>query len=345
MLRCAYFNCEDLPKWSGSFEQFILPSFAASDQSEEWTHVRLADASFTELPDPSAFDAVVISGSHYCVRDEPAFQSRLCAWLSAAAARSAPRVVGICYGAQVIAHALGGRVERNPAGRFVLGAERVNPSPALAELPCAVGLLRCAGGAAGGCGERDASGVLVRDWPDAAEADLDVDLRTVSAGGAVCPLAVAGTASSTVAGAGATTVPPPTSQVWASPPAGPWAAPPPPPALSLCSASDAPWARTPLSLLESHGDHVADLPPGATLLASSESACNEIFLCAGSIIGVQGHPELSARALLSRIWPAVVVANKRLSEAEAADALDSLARPRHAGLVLEILRRFLRAEK
>ena len=51
---------------------------------------------------------------------------------------------------------------------------------------------------------------------------------------------------------------------------------------------------------------------------------------------------LTGRAVLSRIWPTVVVANARLDAAEAARALESLARPRHAGLVLELLRRFLR---
>ena len=68
----------------------------------------------------------------------------------------------------------------------------------------------------------------------------------------------------------------------------------------------------PLCVLESHGDCVAALPAGATLLASSASCAHEVFLAAPSALGIQGHPELSATALLERIWPAVVVSARRL---------------------------------
>jgi hypothetical protein len=106
------------------------------------------------------------------------------------------------------------------------------------------------------------------------------------------------------------------------------------------------WTSEPLCILESHGDCVAELPAGAALLASSARCAHEAFVSAsGNVLGIQGHPELSALALLERIWPAVVETHGRLDAAEAAEALDSLRRPRHAGLVSELLRRFLRPDR
>ncbi|GBG24827.1 Nuclear distribution protein PAC1-1 [Hondaea fermentalgiana] len=42
-----------------------------------------------------------------------------------------PRVIAGCFGAQVVAKALGGQVAKNPDSRFVFGAERIEPTPAL----------------------------------------------------------------------------------------------------------------------------------------------------------------------------------------------------------------------
>lgn len=46
-------------------------------------------------------------------------------------------------------------------------------------------------------------------------------------------------------------------------------------------------------LQESHGDHVKDLPKGATLLASSDS-CKVEFYCIGDrVLAFQSHPEFN----------------------------------------------------
>ena len=97
-----------------------------------------------------------------------------------------------------------------------------------------------------------------------------------------------------------------------------------------------------MALIVSHGDCVREMPPGATLLASSAS-CEHEWLQCGNFVGIQGHPEFDLQtAVRERIWPAVVGVRRRLDEAEQADALASFEQPRNSRLVCEVLRNFLK---
>ncbi|MCD7058902.1 glutamine amidotransferase-related protein [Pelagibacterium xiamenense] len=67
------------------------------------------------LPDPESLDAILITGSAYGVYDDVAWMEPLRAFIRGAhAART--KMVGICFGHQVIADALGGDVRKSEKG-------------------------------------------------------------------------------------------------------------------------------------------------------------------------------------------------------------------------------------
>jgi GMP synthase (glutamine-hydrolysing) len=80
------------------------------------------------LPDMDSLDGVVITGSHAMVTTREPWSERLADWLAGAVAGGIP-VLGICFGHQLLAHALGGEVGFHPAGPEV-GTVTVQSHPA-----------------------------------------------------------------------------------------------------------------------------------------------------------------------------------------------------------------------
>ena len=70
------------------------------------------------LPDPEAFDGYMIMGSEFSVNDDSPWIESLLRFIQEVVHRSVP-LVGICFGHQAIAKALGGTVE---SGNWVVGA-------------------------------------------------------------------------------------------------------------------------------------------------------------------------------------------------------------------------------
>lgn len=91
------------------------------------------------LPDHSEVVGVIVTGSHSMVTDREPWSERVAAWLRQAVAAEVP-VLGICYGHQLLAHALGGEVHFHPSG-LELGTvevtctEATQGDPLFADLP------------------------------------------------------------------------------------------------------------------------------------------------------------------------------------------------------------------
>lgn len=68
-----------------------------------------------DLPDPLEVAGAIVTGSHAMVSDRLPWSEKLAAWLRSATAEEIP-VLGICYGHQLLAHALGGDVGFHPNG-------------------------------------------------------------------------------------------------------------------------------------------------------------------------------------------------------------------------------------
>ena len=90
------------------------------------------------LPVREGFAGVIVTGSAAMVTDRHPWSERTAAWLRDAAHAGMP-LLGICYGHQLIAHALGGEVGDNPAGRE-MGTVHLDVLPAAAKDPLFSGL-------------------------------------------------------------------------------------------------------------------------------------------------------------------------------------------------------------
>ena len=91
-----------------------------------------------ELPSREGFAGVIVTGSAAMVTDRHPWSEHTAAWLRDAAHAGLP-LLGICYGHQLIAHALGGEVGPNEVGRE-MGTVRIHLHPQAQGDPLFAGL-------------------------------------------------------------------------------------------------------------------------------------------------------------------------------------------------------------
>jgi len=111
ILNCVEWECEHKRlNYPDDVGQWIIDSFA--DQSIQFDVWRAQQE--TDIP-AGSFDGVVISGSTYSAYDEHEWIQRLSDKIKVWANNKTP-LLGICFGHQIIARALGGVVKKNPQG-------------------------------------------------------------------------------------------------------------------------------------------------------------------------------------------------------------------------------------
>lgn len=118
----------------GGFGHWIR--VAAGLHARQVQHVRVLDGEAP--PPPREAAGVLVTGSGAMVTDREPWSERTADWLRDAAEAGTP-LFGICYGHQLIAHALGGTVDYNPAGRE-MGTVPVRLHAAAAGDPLFAGL-------------------------------------------------------------------------------------------------------------------------------------------------------------------------------------------------------------
>lgn len=95
----------------GDFDHWILQGMGPLQVEARVVKAHEGEA----LPAHDEVQAVVITGSGAMVTDADIWIETTAAWLRQAVAAKLP-ILGICFGHQLLAHALGGRVGDNPSG-------------------------------------------------------------------------------------------------------------------------------------------------------------------------------------------------------------------------------------
>lgn len=123
----------------GNFARWIRVAAGLRDDDVVVIDVAGLDGSGGEdLPTREGFAGVIVTGSGAMVTDRLQWSEASAAWLRDAAHAGLP-LLGICYGHQLIAHALGGQVDYNPAGRE-MGTVDINLQPDAGDDPLFAGL-------------------------------------------------------------------------------------------------------------------------------------------------------------------------------------------------------------
>jgi len=95
----------------GDFEDWIVDGMGVSSD-----RVSIVSACGGEdLPEVDSAPGIVITGSHAAVFDDEPWVARLAVWVRRAVERRVP-LLGICFGHQILAHAMGGQVADHPRG-------------------------------------------------------------------------------------------------------------------------------------------------------------------------------------------------------------------------------------
>lgn len=116
-VRVVLLECDHVPEpllhLGGDYGRMFVERFRA--HAPEIVFERVDVIGGQALPDVAVHDGLLITGSRYSANDDFPWLNRLKRHVVDAVAAGVP-VVGICFGHQLLADALGGRVERAAAG-------------------------------------------------------------------------------------------------------------------------------------------------------------------------------------------------------------------------------------
>ncbi|NDK39455.1 glutamine amidotransferase [Pseudoxanthomonas gei] len=118
----------------GRFPHWIRVAAGLEASEAVVVNVEQGDA----LPRREGFAGVIVTGSAAMVTDKAEWSERSADWLRDAA-HDGMSLLGICYGHQLLAHALGGEVAYNPAGRES-GTVNIDLHPPAHEDPLFAGM-------------------------------------------------------------------------------------------------------------------------------------------------------------------------------------------------------------
>lgn len=103
---------DDIRAVTGDLSQWFLAALDQPQAAVQVVKVFEGEA----LPEPGRHRAAIITGSWSMVTDRHPWSEATASWIRQAVAQGVP-LLGVCYGHQLMAHALGGTVGYHPGGR------------------------------------------------------------------------------------------------------------------------------------------------------------------------------------------------------------------------------------
>ncbi|MGE4319052.1 MAG: glutamine amidotransferase [Deferribacterales bacterium] len=103
-------SIKDLACHYGDFDDWMIRFMSVMRQM-----VKVVDVQKHSLPETVDFDGILVTGAHEMVTDRHRWSEDTAAYLKKAVEAEIP-VFGVCYGHQLLAHALGGVVGNHPKG-------------------------------------------------------------------------------------------------------------------------------------------------------------------------------------------------------------------------------------
>ncbi|KAI3811361.1 hypothetical protein L1987_21082 [Smallanthus sonchifolius] len=136
--------------YGGYFNVFVAAFGEEEEQKERWDMYRVVDGEFPDMNELQGYDGFVVSGSPYDAYGDDNWILELCFLLQTLDSMQ-KKVLGICFGHQVLCRALGGKIGKSQSG-WDIGLRKVNFvkdfSPCgfletLVEKPTALTIIEC----------------------------------------------------------------------------------------------------------------------------------------------------------------------------------------------------------
>lgn len=138
LARYAVLGCEDALKWGGPEGTKRLCDMFRSHPDEQWEFYAATQGNLPSVDELDEFKGFILTGSHYSANDQHPwiakledFLQRVFSYQQLKHNKECPKLVGICFGHQLMAKAAGAKVVKNELGKFVFELCNIDVSDTL----------------------------------------------------------------------------------------------------------------------------------------------------------------------------------------------------------------------